>query len=112
MRVAGLGYDAEYVCFDDREVVHAVVPYVDVQVRALAPVWLPHVAPAPLCGLAGEAGTQVTRSSGALCRACAAHLRDLDEWVREAEAALTDPDGAVQSSPEPAAIDRVHAMPF
>ena len=89
MRVAGLGYDAEYICVADVEVVHAVVPHVDPQVRALAPVWLPHVAPAPLCGLAFDAGTPVPRSSGTLCRGCAAHLRDLDEWVREAEAALS-----------------------
>ena len=87
MRVAGLGYIAEYFTLDGREVVHACVPHVDPQVRASAPVWLPHIPPTPLCGLGRGAAVRVlvARTSGPLCRACQDHLRDLDEWVRQAE---------------------------
>ena len=58
MRVAGLGYDAEYFTLDGHEVVHAAVPHVDPQVRAVAPVWLPHIAPTPLCGLGRRDATR------------------------------------------------------
>ena len=87
VQVAGLGYEVEFFQLDCHEVVHATVPHVDLQVRAVAPVWLPHIPPAPLCGL-GRAGAQravVNRSRGPLCRACSEHLRDLDDWVRQAE---------------------------
>lgn len=87
MRVTGLGYEVEYFQLDGHEVVHAVVPHVDLQVRAVAPVWLPHIPPAPLCGLGRgtEGRVGAGRSSGPICRACAEHLRDLDDWVRQAE---------------------------
>ena len=91
MRVAGLGYVVEYFRLDDDEIVHAAVPHVDPLVRSAAPVWLPHIAPAPLCGL-GRSKTQrhvVRRTAGLLCRACAGHLRSLDDWVRQAEQAVS-----------------------
>lgn len=115
VRVEGLGYLAEYFRMDGHEVVHAAVPHVDPQVRAVAPVWLPHIPPAPLCGLGQglRQRTMVGRSRGELCRACADHLRDLDEWVRQAEAQLraapeTNGGGAGGGS----LAGRVHAMPF
>lgn len=90
VRVTGLGYEVEYFALEGHEVVHAAVPHVDLQVRANAPVWLPHIAPAPLCGLGrpGALRTTVPRTGGPLCRACGEHLRDLDEWVRQAERQL------------------------
>jgi hypothetical protein len=115
MRVEGLGYIAEYFRLDDHEIVHAAVPYVDPQVRAYAPVWLPHIAPAPLCGLGVGASGRVRahRSAGILCRGCAGHLRELDEWVRIAEHHLQTSDGATNGYPVPAATARaVHGMPF
>ena len=91
MRVTGLGYVAEYFTLDHHGVVHAAVTHVDPQVRATAPVWLPHIAPEPLCGLGREGSRMMTsRSSGPLCRRCAEHLRDLDDWVRQAELRLAN----------------------
>lgn len=110
MKVAGLGYSAEYFTMDDHEVIHAAITHVDYQVRANAPVWLPHIAPVPLCGLgAGCSSRHLTRrSAGPLCRACSEHLRDLDEWVRQAEGRLA----SVATHVLPAPPSRVHAMPF
>lgn len=90
VKVPGLGYEAEYFTLGGHEVVHVAVPHVDAQVRAAAPVWLPHVAPTPLCGLGRRAGERqpASRRSGPLCRACQDHLRDLDDWVRMAERQL------------------------
>lgn len=90
MRVTGLGYSTEYFRLADHDVVHVTVPHVDPQVRSIAAVWLPHIPPVPLCGLGREddARTVVGNPSGSLCRACAAHLRDLDEWVHQAEMEL------------------------
>ena len=111
MRITGLGYEAEYITLDDRGVVHAAVTYVDPLVRAGAPVWLPHIAPAPLCGLGRAACRQVVaRTAGPLCRSCADSLRDLDEWVRQAEArlaAMEDPISVAQPT-----RNRVHSFPF
>ena len=91
VRVEGLGYVAEYFTLSDPEIVHATVHHVDAQVRSAAPVWLPHIPPTPLCGLGRgvDVRTQVARTSGPLCRSCRAHLVELDEWVRQAEAHLT-----------------------
>jgi hypothetical protein len=110
VKVAGLGYSAEYFTLDDHEVIHAAVHHVDYQVRAVAPVWLPHIAPEPLCGLGAGAGsrTLTRRSNGPLCRRCAEHLRDLDEWVRQAEGRL----GGMDLADLPPPRSRVHAMPF
>jgi hypothetical protein len=110
VKVAGLGYQAEYFTFDGRDVVHAAVTHVDYQVRAVAPVWLPHIAPEPLCGLGAGALERVMarRSDGPLCRRCAEHLRDLDEWVRQAEGRL----GGMDLADLPPPRSRVHAMPF
>ena len=125
MRVVGLGYDAEYFTLDDHEVVHAAVPHVDPQVRAVAPVWLPHIAPTPLCGLGrGAANRQpASRRQGMLCRACHDHLRELDEWVRQAELHLSNGhasgNGQDSGSGQGTGLtvtqnpaNRRHAMPF
>lgn len=117
MRVVGLGYDAEYFTLDDHEVVHAAVPHVDPQVRAAAPVWLPHIAPTPLCGLGrrGAVRRPASRRQGMLCRACHDHLRELDEWVRQAEHQLSNghPAGNGQGNGSAHAVgNRRHAMPF
>ena len=90
MRVTGLGYETEYFRLADHDVVHVTVPHVDPQVRAISAVWLPHIPPAPLCGLGREDDprTAVGSPNGSLCRACAGPLRDLDEWVRQAEIEL------------------------
>jgi hypothetical protein len=90
VRVTGLGYETEYFRLADHDVVHVSVPHVDPQVRAISAVWLPHIPPAPLCGLGREDDlrTVVGSANGSLCRACAGHLRDLDEWVRQAEIEL------------------------
>lgn len=111
MRVPGLGYEVEYFALDDLDVVHAAVSHVDPLVRAIAPVWLPHIAPAPLCGLGRHraARRRVRRHEELLCRACRAHLRDLDEWVRQAEGDLA----RAENGDGPAVThNRVHAMPF
>ena len=114
MQIAGLGYDAEYLTLDDHEVVHAAVTYVDPLVRAGAPVWLPHIAPTPLCGLGRGASRRLTtRTAGPLCRSCAEHLRDLHEWVRQAEArlaAMEDQISVTNDAPPPR--NRVHSLPF
>ena len=90
MRVTGLGYETEYFRLADHDVVHATVPHVDPLVRTVSGVWLPHIAPAPLCGLGHEDDPRVVvgQPNGTLCRACAGHLRELDEWVRQAEIEL------------------------
>ena len=90
MRVTGLGYATEYFRLADHEIVHVTVPHVDPQVRSLSAVWLPHIPPVPLCGLGhqDDPRTVVGTPNGSLCRACAGHLRDLDEWVRSAEIEL------------------------
>ena len=90
MRVTGLGYVAEYFRLDDDEIVHATVPHVDPLVRAVSPVWLPHIAPTPLCGLGHDTAHRSAArwTAGLLCRACAEHLRSLDDWVRQAELAV------------------------
>ena len=119
VRVQGLGYIAEYFRLDGHDVVHAAVPHVDPQVRAVAPVWLPHIPPAPLCGLGRGLSqrTPVLRSSGELCRACTEHLRDLDEWVRQAEhqlraTAATSNGNGDQNGQNGSSASRVHDMPF
>lgn len=119
VRVQGLGYIAEYFRLDGHDVIHAAVPHVDPQVRAVAPVWLPHIPPTPLCGLGRGLSlrTLASRSSGDLCRACVEHLRDLDEWVRQAEQQLrtsAEPSNGngEQSGQNGSASSRVHAMPF
>jgi hypothetical protein len=109
-----LGYTAEYFTFGVHEVVHAAVTHVDHQVRAVAPVWLPNIAPAPLCGL-GPPGAErrpTRRSAGPLCRACGDHLRDLDDWVRQAEGRLGGTVAAGGGAELPSPDSRVHAMPF
>lgn len=115
--VAGLGYVTEHFRLEGHDVVHASVPHVDPQVRAVAPVWIPHLAPAPLCGLGrpGARRTVVARTSGQLCRACTDHLRDLDEWVRQAEQELGDTPRTASGHEIPAGsavANRIHAMPF
>ena len=113
MQITGLGYVAEYFTLDDHDVVHAAVDYVDPLVRAGAPVWLPHIAPAPLCGLGRGACTRrlVARTAGPLCRRCAEHLRDLDEWVRQAELRLSA-SAEVLAGAAPPARNRLHQFPF
>ena len=112
MHITGLGYVAEYFTLDDHDVVHAAVTYVDPLVRAGAPVWLPHIAPTPLCGLGRGACKRcvVTRSAGPPCRSCVEHLRDLDGWVRQAELRLTPADAL--SGAAPPAGNRLHEFPF
>lgn len=110
MRVTGLGYEAEFFTFDGKEVVHAAVGYVDPLVRANAPVWLPHIAPTPLCGLGyGFPRQRAATLDEPLCRACHAHLRELDEWVRQAEGHLDAPESDLGLT---LTHNRVHAMPF
>ena len=90
VRVEGLGYVVEYFTLNDPEILHATVHHVDAQVRSVAPVWLPHIPPTPLCGLGRgpTVRTVVARVDRPLCRPCQAHLAELDEWVRQAEAHL------------------------
>ena len=85
----------------------------------VAPVWLPHIAPAPLCGLGRRRcrATCVARPP-ARCAALREHLRDLDEWVRQAELACRGQRAATAATPtargdaRSAAANRVHALPF
>ena len=116
MRVTGLGYETEYFRLDDHEVVHVSVPHVDPQVRAISAVWLPHIPPAPLCGLGrgDDRRTVVGVPNGSLCRACAGHLRDLDEWVRQAELELDRAEAEAEEDRRrrAAAADRVRALLF
>ena len=116
MRVRGLGYEAEYFRLSDPEVVHVTVPHVDPQVRAMSAVWLPHIPPVPLCGLGREDDrrTVVGQPNGSLCRACAGHLRDLDEWVRQAEVELRRAAAKAEEerSRRAAASDRMRALLF
>ena len=107
MRVTGLGYEPDYFTLDAHDVVHVAVSHVDPLVRALAPVWLPRIAPAPLCGLGNWSARRrsATRSAGVLCRPCSDHVRVLDDWVRHAEAEFAV--RRQESAPQP---DRAEAV--
>lgn len=116
MRVSGLGYETEYFRLADHDVVHVTVPHVDPQVRSMSGVWLPHIAPAPLCGLGREDDPRVVvdAPNGSLCRACAGHMRDLDEWVRQAELELAREASEAAADDERRAIaaSRMRALLF